>query len=63
MPKYKYRFCDGTISEIEVSDEHYAMLIALDKQEKQNDRNQGRRNVPIDTLPKKDNGNDKDGVK
>lgn len=60
MPKYKYKFCDGTESVVEVSDEHYAMLIAMDKQEKQNDRNQGRRNVPLDTLLKK--SNDKDGV-
>lgn len=59
MPTYKYKFCDGTESVVEVSDEHYTMLIAMDKQEKQNDRNQGRRNVPLDTLPKKSNDKDK----
>lgn len=62
MPKYKYKFCDGTENVVEVCDEHYAMLVAMDKQEKQNDRSQGRRNIPISTLIKKDNGNDKDGV-
>lgn len=60
MPKYKYKFCDGTISEVEVSNEHYAMLIAMDKQEKQNDRSQGRRSVPLNALLKK--SKDKDGV-
>lgn len=59
MPKYEYKFCDGTESVVEVSEKHYAMLIALDKQEKQNDRNQGRRNVPLDTLLKKSNDKDK----
>lgn len=59
MPTYKYKFCDGTISEVEVSNEHYAMLIAMDKQEKQDDRSQGRRNVPLDTLLKKSNDKDK----
>lgn len=59
MPKYKYKFCDGTESVVEVSDEHYAMLIAMDKQEKQNNRCQGRRNVPLDTLLKKSNDKDK----
>lgn len=60
MPKYKYKFCDGTESVVEVSDEQYALLTALDKQEKQNNRSQGRRNIPLATLQKKDNG--KDGV-
>lgn len=60
MPKYKYKFCDGTESVVEVSDEHYALLTALDKQEKQNNRSQGRRSIPLATLQKKDNG--KDGV-
>lgn len=59
MPKYKYKFCDGTENVVEVCDEHYAMLIAMDKQEKQNDRSQGRRNVPLDTLPRKSNDKDK----
>lgn len=62
MPKYKYKFCDGTESVVDVSDEHYAMLVAMDKQEKQNDRSQGRRTIPLNILLKKDNGNDKDGV-
>lgn len=34
MPKYKYKFCDGTESVVEVSDEHYALLKAMDRQEK-----------------------------
>lgn len=62
MPKYKYKFCDGTESVVEVSDEHYALLKAMDEQEKQNNRNQGRRTIPLNTLLKKDNSNDKDGV-
>lgn len=57
MQKYKYKFCDGTESIVEVSDEHYALLKAMDEQEKQNNRNQGRRNVPLNTLKK---SNDKD---
>ncbi len=48
MPKYRYKFCDGSVSEIEVSDKQCALLIAMDKQEKRNDRCQGRRNVPLD---------------
>lgn len=48
MPKYKYRFCDGTVSEVEVSDEHYALLKAMDKQEHENNRSQGRKNVPLE---------------
>lgn len=62
MPKYKYKFCDGAESVVEVSDEHYALLLALDKQEKQNNRNQWRQTIPLNTLLKQDNGNDKDGV-
>lgn len=60
MPTYKYKFCDGTENVVEVSDEHYTLLKAMDEQEKQNNRNQGRRNVPLDTLLKK--SNDKEGV-
>lgn len=60
MPTYKYKFCDGTESVVEVSDEHYALLLAMDKQDKQNDRSQGRRNLPLNTLLNK--SKDKDEV-
>jgi hypothetical protein len=47
MPTYKYRFCDGTVCDVEVSGEQYTLLKAMDKQERENNRSQGRRNVPL----------------
>jgi hypothetical protein len=58
MPKYKYKFCDGTVSEVEVSDEQYAMLKAMDEQEKDNNRRHGRQHTPIKSLLK----NETDGA-
>ena len=50
MAIYRYEFCDGTVNEVEVSDEWYALLIKMDKQEKNNDRRQTRRHVSLDYL-------------
>ena len=47
MPKYKYRFCDGSVIEVEVTDEQYALLKAMDKQERNNNRRHKRRTVPL----------------
>lgn len=60
MPKYKYKFSDGTFNEVEVSEELYALLKAMDEQEKRNNRYQGRRNVPLEVLLKKDEDDKKD---
>jgi len=53
MPKYTYKFCDCTVSEVEVSDEHYALLTKLDKEERENNRRQRRHNAPLKTALKK----------
>ena len=57
MPKYTYKFCDGTTSEIEVSDEQYAILNEMDEQEKENNRRHRRQS---DT-PRKETDDDKGG--
>lgn len=54
MPTYKYRFCDGTVCDVEVSDEHYALLTAMDKQEQRNNRYQGRRNIQLEHYLRKE---------
>ena len=59
MPKYTYKFCDGTVNEIEVSDEQYALLKELDEQEKDNNR---RHNRQTDN-PRKETDDDKGGNK
>lgn len=56
MPTYKYKFCDGTTSEVEVSEEHFALLKKMDKEEKQNDRRHRRQNSP----PKRNKADSKD---
>jgi len=33
MPIYKYKFCDGVESDIEVSDTEYALLKEMDERE------------------------------
>jgi hypothetical protein len=48
MPKYRYKFCNGDENTVDVSCEHHALLTAMDKQERQNDRCQGRRTIPLD---------------
>ena len=42
MPKYTYKFNDGTTSTVEVSEEHYKLLTNLDKEERTNNRKQRR---------------------
>ncbi len=57
MPKYIYKFCDGTVSEVEVSDEHYTLLKELDKQERENNRRHRRKSTlsktPVEMTAKK----------
>ena len=47
MPKYIYKFCDGSVSEVEVSDEHYALLRSFDARERLNNLRQKRRNSSL----------------
>ena len=53
MPKYTYKFCDGTVNEVEVSDEHYALLKKLDKQEREKNRQHKRHSAPLKAALKK----------
>jgi hypothetical protein len=47
MSKYKYKFCDGTVSEVEVSNETFALLKRLDRQERKNNLRHKRGSVPL----------------
>ena len=47
MPRYKYRFCDGTVCEVEVSEADFALLKGLDEQEYQNNMRQRRGNASL----------------
>ena len=60
MPIYKYKFCDGTVNEVEVSDEQYALLKEMDKQEAGGNRKHRRRNIPLRLLAKKEYGHNGD---
>jgi len=64
MPKYTYKFCNGDVSEVEVSEEQFAQLTAMDKEERQNNLRQKRRNTSLASYQRKeekhDNMRDKD---
>ena len=47
MPKYKYRFCDGTVKEIEISDADFTRLKDMDDRERKNNRRHMRRDTPL----------------
>ena len=47
MPKYTYRFCDGTTSEVEVSDKQYALLKEMDAEERKSNSRYVQHNVPL----------------
>ncbi len=47
MQKIKYEFADGTTSEIEVSDEIYAVHIELANEEKRNNKRETRRHTSL----------------
>lgn len=50
MQTIKYRFADGTTSEIEVTDEFYALYVELIQQEKRNHWKETRRHTSLDYL-------------
>lgn len=47
MPTIKYTFADGTTSEIEVTDEIYAVHIELANEEKRNNKRETRRHTSL----------------
>ncbi len=50
MQKIKYEFADGTTSEIEVTDELYALHLELVQQEKRNHWKETRRHISLNYL-------------
>lgn len=50
MQTIKYRFADGTTSEIEVTDEFYTLYAELVQQEKRNHWKEMRRQISLDNL-------------
>lgn len=50
MPKIKYTFADGTTSEIEVTDEFYALHLQLVQEEKRNHWRETRRHTSLNYL-------------
>ena len=60
MPFYKYRFCDGTVCDVEVSDTEYALLKGFDEQERQNNLRQRRHNTPLTRYARKERVSDKE---
>lgn len=50
MQKIKYEFADGTTSEIEVTDELYALHLELVQQEKRNHWRETRRHISLNYL-------------
>ena len=50
MPKIKYTFADGTTSEIEVTDELYALHLQLVQEEKRNHWRETRRHTSLNYL-------------
>lgn len=53
MQKIKYTFADGTTSEIEVTDELYALHLELVQQEKRNHWKETRRHLSLNQLMEK----------
>lgn len=53
MQKIKYEFADGTTSEIEVTDEIYALHLELVQQEKRNHWKETRRHISLNYLSDK----------
>ncbi len=50
MPTIKYKFADGTTSEIEVTDELYALHLQLVQEEKRNHWRETRRHTSLEYL-------------
>lgn len=53
MQKIKYEFADGTTSEIEISEEIYALHLELVQQEKRNHWKETRRHISLNYLSDK----------
>ena len=47
MPTYKYKFADGSVSEVEVSEELFAALREFDRRERKNNRRQKNLNTSL----------------
>ncbi|MCL2797711.1 MAG: hypothetical protein FWD58_06630 [Firmicutes bacterium] len=60
MPKYTYKFCDGTVSEVEVSVEQYALLKEMDTEERRNNRRHRRRTSSLASHLYKEEKDDKE---
>jgi len=50
MKIYKYKFCDGIVSEIEVSDMEYALLKEMDKRVQNDNLSYARECVSLETV-------------
>lgn len=50
METIRYEFCDGTVSEIEVSNELYVICEEMVREEKRNHKRETRRHVSLDYL-------------
>ncbi len=53
MKKRVYKFADGTVSVVEISDELYIAMENLDEAEKSNNRRETRRHVSLESLAEK----------
>ena len=60
MPKYRYTFCDGTVNDVEVSDEEYALLKEFDERERLNNLRRGQ-SVPHNGLSEKETDGKSEG--
>ena len=60
MPIYKYKFCDGTESNVEVSKAEYSLLKDFDKSERENNRRHRRRSIPLSRYVKEEEKVDKE---
>lgn len=50
MLKIKYEFTDGTINEVEVTEEFYAIYEELENEEKRNNKRETRRHISLNYL-------------
>ena len=58
MRIYKYKFCDGTESEVEVSDMEFKLLKKIDEREQRDNRQYKRRCVSLGLLTADTDGED-----
>lgn len=50
MKKYTYRFTDGTINTVEITDALYDILTEMDSAERKNNRTETRRHISLSVL-------------